>query len=396
MLLHVFDVRFVDPLLKRSEYPVHFTSTSVRLFRLRLRMIFPTSQSVSSDLSTACNSAWYKLPFISLSKISTNLYIGMPCIWKRLFILNTPYLIGPLFVVCTCKRSSLMRYLNQLSNFESKESLSFRFFLFNIHKFRFQIHVGPQVCLVCLVHILRSNIAEWSMRSGIVGFLLVVGFGRQTLFPCPFMYMGKRPCGEVRNICPHLDTLFSISLKLFGFSLTRSSTKPARLLGRNWKLSIKRNDPNEKEIYFSILFGITVMRLFLKRPIPFMRRWLSNPRRLWKNTGMNVGCWKFKLQSEQAAPLNFPDTWQWSRTLPEVLLKTSPQIVQLVAFWKFISSSWVIFRGSILSRISLMYSSSWNKFSRRCLAASGPRYITGGFVYLGSELTTWYPYPHAS
>jgi hypothetical protein len=43
-----------------------------------------------------------------------------------------------------------MRYPNQLSNYESKESLSFRFFLFNIHKFRFQIHVGPHVCLVCL------------------------------------------------------------------------------------------------------------------------------------------------------------------------------------------------------------------------------------------------------
>jgi hypothetical protein len=40
-------------LLKRSEYPVHFTSTSVRL----LRMIVSTSQSVSSDLSSACNSA---------------------------------------------------------------------------------------------------------------------------------------------------------------------------------------------------------------------------------------------------------------------------------------------------------------------------------------------------
>ena len=51
-----------------------------------------------------------------------------------------------------------MRYPNQLSNFESKESLSFRFILFNIHKCRFQIHVGPQVCLACLVHILRSNI----------------------------------------------------------------------------------------------------------------------------------------------------------------------------------------------------------------------------------------------
>ena len=63
-----------------------------------------------------------------------------------------------------------MRYPNELSNFESKRSLSFRFSLFNIHRFRFQIHIGPQVCLVCLVHILRSNVVELSMRSCIVFF----------------------------------------------------------------------------------------------------------------------------------------------------------------------------------------------------------------------------------
>jgi hypothetical protein len=51
------------------------------------------------------------------------------------------YLIGPLLVVGTSTHLSLVRYPNQLSNFESKESLSFRFFLFNIHNVRFQIHI---------------------------------------------------------------------------------------------------------------------------------------------------------------------------------------------------------------------------------------------------------------
>ena len=105
-------------LLKRLEYPANFTSTSVRLFRLCLRMIFSTSQSVSSDLSTACNSAWLKNTFyFALQQIDQFVHRDALHLETSLYF---KYLIGPLFVVCTYKRSSLMRYPNQLSNYESK------------------------------------------------------------------------------------------------------------------------------------------------------------------------------------------------------------------------------------------------------------------------------------
>ena len=107
-------------------------------------------------------------------------------------------------------------------------------------------------------------------------------------------------------------------------------------------------------MYFSNPFGIT--SIFTSNLLSSLKiKWLSYPLKLWNITGTFLVNWKFMLQSQWAAPLNLPVTWQWSLTFYSLLSISFLQIKQLLLCWNINIKVLVIF-------IKFLFKNCINKF----------------------------------
>ena len=167
-----------------------------------------------------------------------------------------------------------------------------------------------------------------------------------------------------------------------------ADTSLSRLACRNWALSMKRSCPREKDMYFSVLLGIQLIRPSTL-DIACISKWLSYPRRLWKTTGMVVvfglSC-SLRLQALWAAPRYLPVMWQWSFT-ESPFRSPSHTWHQLAVLWLSQSALVILMACGFASTFWIPRSSTW-RARRKCSAAPRPRYSAGASVFPSHRTTT--------
>ena len=68
-------------------------------------------------------------------------------------------------------------------------------------------------------------------------------------------------------------------------------------------------------------------------------KWLSKPLQFWNITGPFLANWRFMLQVQRTAPVNFLVTWQWTLTFLLSSLMRFSQVHQVLLDWNCYFSS---------------------------------------------------------